>query len=64
MSPPTLRTMMISDKLRRPRSARTETAISENASSVPIIQRMAAAAFDCFGGEAEPSRRRHPTRRV
>jgi hypothetical protein len=50
ISPPMLRTMMISDSVSTPPSSRTDTAISENDSSVPIIQRTAAPAFDCFGG--------------
>src|ERR1043166_7271546 len=48
--PPTLRTISSSNRLRMPPSWRTEIAISENDSSVPIIQATAAGTLEVRTG--------------
>src|SRR5215213_6899067 len=58
--PPRLRTINSSNRLSTPPSWRTEIAISENDSSVPIIHRMAAGRLELrgttdFGGSGSPS---------
>ena len=49
-SPPTLRTISSSNRLRTPPSWRTEIAISENDSSVPTIQTTAAGTLEVRTG--------------
>src|ERR1043166_812591 len=51
-SPPMLRTINSSNRLRTPPSWRTEIAISENDNSVPVIQTMTAGRLERFGAPA------------
>ena len=51
-SPPTLRTINSSNRLSTPPSWRTETAISENDSSVPVVHATTAIRLERFGSDA------------